>query len=73
MYLMLCRGGGLLVSELAFKAEDPSSNPADYFSLTYPSKLFENDGNQCKSGLVMSLSTRFFILGIQKSLKIAKI
>ena len=42
------RGGGQMVSVLAFNSDDPSSNPAE--STVFSVKLFEKDENTRKGG-----------------------
>ena len=45
---MMGRGGGQMVSVLAFNSDDPSSNPAE--STVFSVKLFEKDENTRKGG-----------------------
>ena len=44
------RGGGQVVSVLAFSSEDPSSNPADVYSFFPVKSLFEKNENITKRG-----------------------
>ena len=50
-YLVLGRGGGQMVSVLAFYSDDPSSNPADAYSF-FVKLVFEKIENKQKEAEV---------------------